>query len=289
MGRRRWQAAPCLARHPGSTTRVTLMWHTPSTDGHPTADPAARARRRRRRWHPAQGLRCPHAPGTTGDVPDPRDGDSPAFPQPQPTTDRRRAEPNARRQAPPMAGATQERRLLAVACTPLFGPAAPPTPRLPGPCWLRSARSGGTPRSTRTVLPLRMQETRWRKRVTVGAMPPTPPHGGHAVPSPHRRAARASRALRTGPTPTGLHRTGHRLRTRERHQRCARRARYGPMARDRRQRRAGGRTGRRRGTAPADARRRPGDRPQTGPRHDSHAWATAPGHTSGGRDRAAPA
>jgi hypothetical protein len=98
MGRRRWQAAPCLARHPGSTTRVTLMWHTPSTDGHPTADTAARARRRRRRWHPAQGLRCPHAPGTTGDVPDPRDGDSPAFPQPQPTTDRRRAEPNARPQ-----------------------------------------------------------------------------------------------------------------------------------------------------------------------------------------------
>jgi len=44
-----------------------------------------------------------------------------------------RVTPNARRQAPPRAGATEERRLLAVACTPLLGPAVPPTPGLSGP------------------------------------------------------------------------------------------------------------------------------------------------------------
>ena len=46
-------------------------------------------------------------------------------------------QPNARLQALGIAGAKNERRLLPVACKPLFGPAAPPTLGLPGPLALR--------------------------------------------------------------------------------------------------------------------------------------------------------
>ena len=69
------------------------------------------------------------------------------------------AAPNARRQARPRAGARDERRLLGVACTPLFGPAAPLTAGLPGPRWCPSrvcrwwGNTGSWPASRCVYLP----------------------------------------------------------------------------------------------------------------------------------------
>src|SRR5712692_8334224 len=51
---------------------------------------------------------------------------------------------NAGPQAPPIAGATQERRLLAVACTPSLGPDLSPRPPCPQPA-PRAHRSGAWP------------------------------------------------------------------------------------------------------------------------------------------------
>ena len=211
--------------------------------------------------------------------------------------------PNARRQAPPRAGATKERRLLAVACKPLFGPAAPLTPGLPGPRWPRGAPACGTPRGTRAApTPAPVGDTPHRVALadTAASAPCACERRGRRACSGVKQSARGPRPCARWETHAGRRRTvsraSHPLRTRAGHLRrapgSAHRAGRGPAARDRRRRLDGEKAGRLRGASPADASRRRWDHPHTGPRRDRHAWAVAPCHPSCGRgmrDRAAPA
>ena len=81
----------------------------------------AYARRRRRGRGPLGPHRPPHAPASTRDAPATRHGATSAFPHLPPATDLRRAEPNAALQAPPIAAARNERRLLGVGSTAMLG------------------------------------------------------------------------------------------------------------------------------------------------------------------------
>ena len=99
---------------------------------------------------------------------------------------------------------------------------APLCPRLPdclvptgpgAPSPARHPRAHARPRSLRTQ--------RAGRLVSVGAAAPTLWARGRRACTGVRRSARSPRSLRTWETPAGLRRTGHRLRTREGHQRCA--------------------------------------------------------------------
>ena len=90
-----------------------------------------------------------------GRTPDARHGSASAFHTPRQPTDTRCAKPNAGPQAPPMAGARDERRLLAVACRPMLGQGVRVSDRCRAPT-LRRAQA--THACTRCIL---QGSTKW--------------------------------------------------------------------------------------------------------------------------------
>jgi len=112
---------------------------------------------------------------------------------------------------------------VGVGSSALFGPAAPPTPGLPGPRWLWGAPSGGPPRDTHAALTSAHTGDAPGRVALAGAAAPDPCAHGRRAGAGVRQSARCPRPLRTGETHTELHPgqgpvPPHHLRAREGHQ-----------------------------------------------------------------------
>ena len=93
---------------------------------------------------------------------------------------------------------------MAVACKPLFGPAAPPTPGLPSPDWPRGAPACGTPRGTRAALPPTHANDAPGRVALAGSAAAAPCARGRRACTGVRRSARCPRPLRTWTTRCNL-------------------------------------------------------------------------------------